>query len=201
MFRGYIMNKMRIILLETIIVISSLTYSNFAFADEPYLGEMAYFAGNFAPRGWAKCDGQILPISSNQALFSLLGTTYGGDGRTTFALPDMRGRALIHAGQGAGLTNRPQGQNLGSETVTMSSAQMPSHNHTLNGTSSGANSNTALDRSLGDVKIYKTGVTANQTLHSETISNTGNGQSINTTQPTLALMCIIAIEGLFPSRS
>jgi microcystin-dependent protein len=201
MFRGNIMNKISTILLGAIIVTSSLVYSSTAFADEPYLGEMAYFAGNFAPRGWAKCDGQILPINSNESLFSLLGTTYGGDGRTTFALPDMRGRALIHAGRGAGLTDRRHGQKLGSETVTMSLSNMPSHNHTLKGTSSNADNDIAEGKSLAAAKIYKTGATADQTLHSATISNTGNGQSINTVQPTLALTCIIAIQGLFPSRN
>lgn len=195
------MNKICIILLGAIIVTSSLIYSHNTFADEPYLGEMAYFAGNFAPRGWAKCDGQILSINNNQSLYSLLGTTYGGDGRTTFALPDMRGRALIHAGQGAGLTNRPQGQKLGSETETMSLSQMPNHNHTLNGTSSAADNDTATGESLAAAKIYKTGATVNQTLHDATIGNTGNGQSINTVQPTLALTCIIAIQGIFPSRN
>jgi len=98
---------------------------------EPYLGEVNIFAGNFAPRGWALCQGQILPISQHDALFSILGTTYGGDGRTTFALPDLRGRTVIGAGQGAGLTNRPVGQEGGVERVTLTEAQMPTHNHTM----------------------------------------------------------------------
>jgi len=96
---------------------------------EPFIGEITWFAGNFAPRGWAFCDGQLLSISSNAALFSILGTTYGGDGRTTFALPDARGRAIIHAGNGPGLSPRQLGSRFGTETVTQTVVQMPSHEH------------------------------------------------------------------------
>ena len=98
---------------------------------EPFLGEVTLFAGNFAPRGWASCDGQLLPIAQNTALFSILGTTYGGDGRTTFALPDLRGRTAIHEGTGPGLTNRPLGERTGVEQVTLTQAQLPAHDHTL----------------------------------------------------------------------
>ena len=98
---------------------------------EPYLGEISWFAGNFAPRGWAFCDGQLLSISDNQALFSLLGTIYGGDGRTTFALPDMRGRSPMHYGSGPGLTPRRVGERGGSETNSLSTANLPSHSHTI----------------------------------------------------------------------
>ena len=101
-------------------------------AQEAFIGEIRFFGGTFAPRGWALCNGQLLAISSNQALFSLLGTTYGGDGRTTFALPDARGRAMIHAGQGPGLSSRPLGQTGGNETNTLTAAQMPAHSHALN---------------------------------------------------------------------
>ena len=98
---------------------------------DPYLGSIGIFAGNFAPRGWAKCDGQLLPINQNQSLYSIIGTTYGGDGRTTIALPDLRGRTPIHFGQGSGLTNRPIGQKVGTETAALSETQLPSHSHTL----------------------------------------------------------------------
>jgi len=99
--------------------------------SEPFIAEIGIFAGNFAPRGWAFCNGQILPISQNTALFSLVGTTYGGDGRTTFALPNLQGRAPMHPGTGPGLTTRRLGQSGGVETVTLSEAQMPSHTHTM----------------------------------------------------------------------
>jgi microcystin-dependent protein len=99
--------------------------------DSAFLGEVKWFAGNFAPAGWAFCDGQLLQVSANLALFSILGTTYGGDGRTTFGLPDARGRAIIHEGNGPGLSNRSLGQTGGQETVTLSGGQMPSHNHAI----------------------------------------------------------------------
>ncbi len=97
--------------------------------SDPFIGQIQTFGFNFAPRGWARCDGQLLPISSNSALFSLLGTTYGGDGRTTFGLPDLRGRAALHQGQGPGLSNRNLGQRAGAENTTLTVNQMPSHNH------------------------------------------------------------------------
>jgi microcystin-dependent protein len=98
---------------------------------DPFIGEVTWFAGNFAPRGWAFCDGQLLPIANYQALFSILGTTYGGDGRTTFALPDARGRSILHKGSGPGLTPRLLGQKLGSENELLTVAKMPSHSHSI----------------------------------------------------------------------
>ena len=98
---------------------------------EPFLGQIQPFGFNFAPRGWAQCDGQILPISQNTALFSLLGTTFGGDGRTTFALPDLRSRSIVHIGTGAGLDNIKWGERGGATTHTLTLAQMPSHNHNV----------------------------------------------------------------------
>ena len=97
--------------------------------SEPFIAEIRIFAGNFAPRGWAFCDGQLLPISQNTALFALIGTTYGGDGRTTTALPNLQGRAPMHPGRGPGLTSRRLGQNGGSETITLTEAQLPNHTH------------------------------------------------------------------------
>ena len=99
--------------------------------SEPFIAEIIMFGGNFAPRGWAFCDGQLLSISSNTALFSILGTTFGGDGRTTFALPDMRGRVSVHPGTGPGLSNRRLGERGGTETVGLNASQIPSHNHTF----------------------------------------------------------------------
>lgn len=195
------MKKIKTVLIGSVFAISTFATTNTAIANEPYLGEMAYFAGNFAPRGWAFCEGQLLPISQNQALFSILGTMYGGDGRTTFALPDMRGRALVHTGSGPGLTPRSQGQKFGSETVTMTAAQMPSHTHSAHSTSDTTVDDTANGKSLAAVKMYKPRTTPSRSLNNATIANTGGNQPINTVQPTLAINCIIAIQGLFPSRN
>ena len=184
-----------------LLYLPSLLFSHFAAADEPFIGEMRYFAGNFAPRGWAFCDGQLLPISSYTALFALLGTTYGGDGRVTFSLPDMRGRALIHAGNGPGLTPITQGTDNGSETNTMSTAQMPSHSHSLLAKDIEADTETPNGNALAAEKFYKARKTADKSLHTDSIANTGNAQAINTVQPYLTLNCIIALQGVYPSRN
>ena len=109
-------------------------------STEPYIGQISIFAGNFAPRGWAQCNGQLLSIAQTTALFSILGTTYGGDGRVTFALPDLRGRVPVHMGQGPGLSNYVEGESSGSETVTLISTQMPAHTHVVTCSGSGASS-------------------------------------------------------------
>ncbi len=173
--------------------------------SEPFIAEIRIFAGNFAPRGWAFCDGQLLPVSQNTALFSLIGTTYGGDGRTTTALPNLQGRAPMHPGRGPGLTARRLGEKLGVETVTLSEAQIPSHTHTARATTSRANvttpSNTSsFARSAGGA-AYHTASSANLVdLASATLSTTGGGQAHANSQPFLTLNFIIALQGLYPSR-
>lgn len=176
-------------------------------AQDPFLGEIRMFGGNFAPRGWAFCDGQLLQISSNSALFSLLGTTYGGDGRTTFALPDLRGRAPIHAGTGAGLTNKRLGQRGGTETVTLTINQMPSHNHSavVRTDSTVASSDKPQEmfpaRNAGATPQY--GPNTNSTLNTGAVSvgNTGGSQSHPNMQPYITIHYIIALQGTFPSRN
>lgn len=177
-------------------------------STSPYLGQLMLFAGNFAPRGWALCEGQLLPISQNTALFSLLGTTYGGDGRTTFGLPDLRGRAPVHLGTGPGLSSNRWGAKGGVEKVTLNVTQIPAHNHTVNafnGTGGGPSPTGALLSQYGStippVGPYVTGQTANTTLNSATISNAGGGQPVNTRSPYLAMYWCIALQGTFPSRS
>ena len=175
--------------------------------SEPFIAEIRIFAGNFAPRSWAFCDGQLLPIAQNTALFSLIGTTYGGDGRTTTALPILQGRAPMHPGRGPGLTARRLGEKVGAETVTLSEAQIPSHTHTARaantfaGTVATPSNTTALDRSSGG-NVYHTDTTSSlANLASETLSTTGGGQAHTNLQPFLTLNFIIALVGTYPARS
>lgn len=173
--------------------------------SEPFIAEIRIFAGNFAPRGWAFCNGQLLPVSQNTALFSLIGTTYGGDGRTTTALPNLQGRAPMHPGSGPGLTARRLGQSGGVETGTLSEAQMPNHAHTMRAQSNDANSGVAVDNSLARTDgglSYQSNSGANLVqFASEALPSTGGSQTHNNMQPYLALNFIIALVGLYPSRS
>jgi len=183
---------------------------------DPFIAQIIMFAGNFAPRGWAFCDGQLLPISQNTALFSLIGTIYGGDGRTTFALPDLRGRAPIHAGTGSGLSIVKLGSKVGTETNTLSIAQMPSHNHEATSTAdlklatsteAGEESTPANQFLASGNNIYIDSATANTYLGglsgsvNTTIGNSGQNQAVNNIQPSLGMNYIIALVGNFPSRS
>jgi len=163
----------------------------------PFLGQITLFAGNFAPRGWAFCEGQLLPISQNTALFSILGTTYGGNGQTTFALPDLRGRAPIHPGQGPGLSNRFLGEQGGEEATSLSTAQMPAHSHPAGASSAAQTTNRPGGAVPARGGVYATG--ANTTMGGDTVA--GDSQPHNTMQPFTALSYIIALEGIFPSRN
>ena len=170
---------------------------------DPWIGEIALVPYNFAPRGWAMCDGQLLPIAQNTALFSLLGTTFGGDGQTNFALPDLRGRAPIHAGQGPGLANRSLGENGGNENVALNESQIPSHTHqamasSFNGISdSPANAVPARDPS----GTPQYGAAANTPMGTGAIAATGGSQPHDNMPPFLVMNYVIALEGIFPSRS
>ncbi len=170
--------------------------------SEPFLGEIRMFGGNFAPRGWAFCHGQLLPISSNAALFSLLGTIYGGNGSTTFALPDLRGRVPMHFGSGPGLSERRQGLRAGVETVTLTTGQLPAHNHALIGTSATPSTAAPAGAQLptGSSRIYATGA-ADANLAASSIGNAGSSQPHENMPPFLVVNFIIALVGLFPSRS
>ena len=178
--------------------------------SEPFIAEIRIFAGNFAPRSWAFCNGQLLPIAQNTALFSLIGTTYGGDGRTTTALPNLQGRAPMHPGRGPGLTTRRLGQNGGVETVTLTEAQMPSHNHSVIADASpggfgggGANTADPTNNSLASTsasgQFYASG--ASNVVSMNPLSDTGGGQAHTNLQPLIAINYIIALQGLYPSRS
>jgi microcystin-dependent protein len=171
--------------------------------SEPFLGEIKMFAGNFAPQGFAFCDGQLLAISQNDALFSLLGTIYGGDGRTTFGLPDLRGRLPIHMGSGPGLSPRTIGSRSGSETVTLTAANLPSHSHGFAGSDSGADSKNPKQRvpATAAEAAYGPNVDAPSTMKSNALGQTGGGQSHSNVQPFQCINFIIALFGVFPSRN
>lgn len=172
--------------------------------SEPFLAEIRIFAGNFAPRGWAFCNGQLLPIAQNTALFSLIGTTYGGDGRTTTALPDLKGRAPMHPGRGPGLTARRLGERGGTETVTLTEAQMPSHQHQAEASDNNATFNDPGGRLIarGPTRIsafyVATGTLGD--MRAGSLQNTGGSLAHNNVQPFLTMNFIIALVGLYPSR-
>lgn len=167
---------------------------------DPFLGEITLFAGNFAPRGWAFCDGSLLSIAQNTALFSLLGTIYGGNGQTTFALPDLRGRAPIHAGRGPGLSDRSQGETGGTEQNILTIQQMPSHGHSLNSKEE-ANSDNASGTFIAGTGANSFGTTADKQMSPAAVGSVGGNQPINNMQPYLAINFIIALEGIYPSRN
>jgi microcystin-dependent protein len=166
----------------------------------PFIGQISMFGGNFAPRSWAFCNGQIQTIAQNTALFSILGTTYGGNGQTTFALPDLRGRVPIHPGQGPGLSNYSLGQQGGTETVTLITQQIPAHNHSLVGNNTAANDNLPNGNALADSAIY-TNAAPNAQMNAASIGNTGGNQPHPNIQPYLCINFIIALSGIFPSRN
>lgn len=171
--------------------------------SEPFIGEVRIWAGNFAPRSWAFCNGQVLPISQNTALFSLLGTTYGGDGRSTFALPDLQGRAPMQPGTGPGLTSRQLGEKGGVETVTLTTAQLPAHNHNWAAQSRRGDLADPAGRSLARASsgnAYHAPGNPVQ-MASNAIGEAGGSSPHNNMQPYLALSFIIALQGIYPSRS
>ncbi|WP_417673768.1 phage tail protein [Roseibium sp.] len=170
--------------------------------SEPFVGEIRMFAGNFAPRGWAYCDGQLLAVSQNDALFSLLGTIYGGDGRTTFGLPDMRGRIPLHQGEGPGLSPRRLGSKGGAEKVTLTVNQLASHSHDFNASRNAATASDPTGRVLSDVLGFNFYREADQdtSLGADAIANTGGSQPHTNLMPTLCVHFIIALVGIYPSR-
>lgn len=171
--------------------------------SEPFVGEITMFAGNFAPRGWAFCDGQLLAVSQNDALFSLLGTIYGGDGRTTFGLPDLRGRIPIHAGSGPGLTPRQLGSKSGEENVMLTVSEMPSHSHQLTASAATADSRDPVPDlvfATAQADTYVEDLTA-ANMNASAISSVGGGQSHSNLMPFTCIHFIIALFGIYPSRT
>jgi microcystin-dependent protein len=176
--------------------------------SDPFLGEIVMFAGTFEPRGWAFCNGRLLSIAESPALFSILGTTYGGNGTTTFALPDLRGRVAISSGQGPGLSNHQLGEMSGTETVTLTTAQIPTHNHFLAASSAAGDQTTPLGNLPAGVPDHSSGnllnaysAAADGAMARTALTPAGNGQPHTNLQPFLCVNFIIAMEGVLPSRS
>lgn len=178
--------------------------------SEPFLGEIRMVGFNYQPRGWAFCDGRLLSIQQNSALFALLGTQFGGNGTTNFGLPDLRGRVPVSQGQGPGLSNYVMGEMTGSETVTLINSEMPMHTHLLNVAGAGLTGNQPLptnnflaqstDNSTGS-EITTYSATANSTMNPNAINIAGGNQPHNNLQPLTCVNFIIALEGIFPSRN
>lgn len=174
---------------------------------DPFIGEIKMFAGNFAPRGWAFCHGQLLPIAQNAALFSLLGTTYGGNGTTDFALPDLRGRVPVGFGQGPGLTNRSLGQASGAESVTLQVSQLPAHDHPFSVKASSGLPTTVsptgavLSAGSGPREANFAPAPGDTAMAAQATGTAGTGSPIPVMNPSLGMNFIIALEGIFPSRN
>jgi len=175
---------------------------------EPLIGQIIMFGGNFAPRGWAFCDGQSLAIAEHEALFAILGTSYGGDGRTTFCLPDMRGRVPMHAGHAPDLSPRSLGDKVGAESVALTATQLPEHRHEFLVSEVEANSSQPEQAALGAAAIYANASEGTHRqksepktpLNSKTIGLTGGSAPHENMQPTLCVNYIIAVQGMFPAR-
>ncbi|HYN14460.1 MAG TPA: tail fiber protein [Terriglobales bacterium] len=175
----------------------------------PFVAEIRMFAGNFAPTGWALCNGQLMPISQNTALFSLLGTTYGGDGKSNFALPNLQGSAPMHPGQGPGLSLHDLGESGGTETVTLLQTEIPAHSHSancLNGTAGDSNNPILWAKTAGASRQqpppnYATTGPASVPMNPQAIGVTGGNLPHNNMSPYLAVSFIIALQGVYPPRS
>ncbi|HUD90835.1 phage tail protein [Sphingobium sp.] len=171
--------------------------------SEPYIGQLTLFTYNFCPNGWAEASGQIMSIAQNTALFSLLGTTYGGNGMTTFALPDLRGRAPIHVGQGPGLSNYDLGQTGGTESTTLNVNNMPAHNHSIAATNLPGNKGGPGGKLLASdatLNKYSDTPTPNVIMNSQMVGVTGGSQPFSIRDPYLAMRWCIALSGIYPSR-
>lgn len=173
---------------------------------DPFIGQIKMFAGTFAPQNWALCDGQLLPISSNAELFSLIGTFYGGDGRLNFALPDMRGRLSMNYGQAPGLTNRILGSRFGVESVKLTANELPTHTHAFQVSTQGAQSSSPAERMIATPETVETlfvdfDSAKQASLRTDIVKETGAGQAHTNVMPFLCVNFIIALKGIYPSRN
>lgn len=173
------------------------------FSQNAFVGEIRMVGFNFAPKNWALCEGQLLPIASNTALFSILGTTYGGDGKTTFALPDLRGRAPMHHGQGPGLSLIDLGQKDGESITTLIVNQLPSHTHTVNAVSNEGNQSVPTGNLFANTKVLDkeySNASPNTTMNPQMIQPAGGSQPFNNMQPYNTVNYVICLYGIFPPR-
>lgn len=192
---------MKKIIVAALLFVSLFTVK--AQATEPFLGQIMYVPYNFVPRNWAECNGQLLPINQNTALFSLLGTTYGGNGINSFALPDMRGRVLLGSGQGPGLSNYTNGQTGGKEAHTLTVNEMPGHNHTVNAVSAEGNQHLPTNALPANTKALDkeySNFPPTVQMSPLMINPTGGSQAHENRQPYVVLKCIIALTGVYPSQ-
>lgn len=169
----------------------------------PFVAEIRIFPFNFAPTGWAFCNGQLLPISQNTALFSILGTTYGGDGRSTFALPNLQGNVPMHPGQGAGLSLHYLGENGGTDSITLLESEIPAHNHSLVAGVLNSQSTSPTNNSLGrgnPIRVYTTTAGQDANMAETALAISGGSQPHNNMMPYLTMNFCIALQGIFPSR-
>jgi microcystin-dependent protein len=198
---GYSMKYITIVLSLFLLIVSG-QFSPMA-AQDAYIGELMLVPYNFAPRGYVECNGQLLSIASNTALFSILGTTYGGDGRTTFGIPNLNDRTPLHVGQGPGLSNYSLGQSGGAPTHTLTVNEMPQHSHSIAVSSDVGTSDDPSGKyhaaSGTNAPMYAS--PPNTTFASTTLGSTGGGQAHNNWQPYLGLKWVICIQGIFPSRN
>lgn len=170
---------------------------------DPFVGQIQAFGFNFAPRGWAKCEGQLIAIAQNQTLFSLVGTMYGGDGRTTFGLPDLRGRSIVGAGNGSGLNPVNQGAKGGTESVTLTVANLPAHNHAVSVSVNSGNGEEATSTAFlaSHAAAFSEAPTAGATLSGVSSANAGSSQPFQNRDPFLGINYCIALQGIYPPRN
>lgn len=196
--------KISTLLAAAAAMVSTGFLSSTASAQEPFIGELRVYGNTYCPRNWANAEGQLLPISQNTALFSLLGTYYGGDGRTTFGLPDLTSRAPIGVGQGPGLSNYSIGQRTGAESTKMNVATMPSHSHVVRASANNADTHDADDDYFGTLTLPAYGPTAGKgNFNDEAVTYAGDAPEadISMLQPAIAMRWCIALEGIYPSRN
>ncbi|SMP89568.1 Microcystin-dependent protein [Epilithonimonas pallida] len=190
-----------------IFIMIGFSFSILIKSQQPFIGQIMFVPYNFAPVGWHDCDGSLQAISENEALFALIGTTYGGDGQTTFALPNAKGRVIIDDGQGPGLSNYQLGQMGGSETVTLTVNQLPSHNHSVMGTSVEGNQNSPANGVPANTKVLdkeysdSNAPESKTTMKSSMLTVAGGSQPHNNMMPSLAMKCVISLYGIFPSHN